>query len=136
MHQNNTGKTTHRDGERGQAMVEFALVLPVLCLVMFAVFEFGQAWWDYQQLSSAASEGARKAIVSRNDANKTTAITTAVKDNAPGLDSGSVNVNITSTWSPGSTVTVTATYPEDITIMGTTLFHGNLSSSRTARVEQ
>ncbi len=71
--------------ERGQAMVEFALMLPILVTVMFAVIEMGDAYWKYQQLSAAASEGARKAIVSRSlsSADREAAVETAVQNAAP-----------------------------------------------------
>jgi hypothetical protein len=48
---------------RGQAMVELALVLPVLLLIMMGIFDFGRAVFAYNSLSNAAREGARIAIV-------------------------------------------------------------------------
>ncbi len=49
--------------EGGQAMVEFAIVLPLLMLMMIAVFEFGRAWNVYQVMTDAARSGARTAVV-------------------------------------------------------------------------
>ncbi len=49
--------------ERGQAMVEFAIVLPLLLLLMVAVFEFGRAWNVYHAETDAARLGARSAAV-------------------------------------------------------------------------
>jgi Flp pilus assembly protein TadG len=54
--------------EAGVAVVEFALVLPVLLLILLAMLDFGRAfnyWIDETQLASA---GARWAIVNRNPA--------------------------------------------------------------------
>ena len=48
---------------RGQALVEFALVLPIVLLLMMGVFDFGRAVFAYNSLSNAAREGARVAIV-------------------------------------------------------------------------
>lgn len=122
--------------EGGQAMVEFALVLPVLCLILFAALEFGTAFWHFQQLSAAASEGARKAAVSRTVSNRDAVIRDAVVNASPGLrPSSRIGVSTSSTWTPGSSVTVTVTYPEDVSVMGITFFNRNLTSRRTARVE-
>lgn len=44
-------------------MVEFAIVLPLLLLLMIAVFEFGRAWNVYQVMTDAARSGARTAVV-------------------------------------------------------------------------
>jgi Flp pilus assembly protein TadG len=48
---------------RGQSLVEFALVLPLLLLLLMGVFDFGRAIYAYNAVSNAAKEGARKAIV-------------------------------------------------------------------------
>jgi len=49
--------------ERGQAMVEFALVMPFLLLLIIAVFEFARAWNVYHAVTDAARLGARSAVV-------------------------------------------------------------------------
>jgi Flp pilus assembly protein TadG len=57
-----------RRSESGVALVEFALVLPVLLLVLFAMIEFGKAinyWVNETQISA---EGARWAAVNKNPA--------------------------------------------------------------------
>ena len=48
---------------RGQAMVEFALVAPMLFLLLFGIIEAGRFIFYYQTLSHATREGARYAIV-------------------------------------------------------------------------
>jgi len=48
-------------GRRGQAVVEFALVLPVLLLLVFGAMEFGRAYFDYHLLLTVARQGARTA---------------------------------------------------------------------------
>lgn len=45
--------------ERGQALIEFAVVLPVFMLLVFAVFDIGRAVYVNSVLSQAAREGAR-----------------------------------------------------------------------------
>lgn len=56
-----------RDGarrrSRGQALVEFALVVPIFFLILFAIIDFGRYVYYVQILNNAAREGARYAIV-------------------------------------------------------------------------
>jgi Flp pilus assembly protein TadG len=49
--------------ERGQALAEFALVLPLILLFIAAVLEFGRAWNIKQAVTDAAREGARYTVV-------------------------------------------------------------------------
>jgi hypothetical protein len=52
---------THR-GQRSQALIEFALVSPVLLLLLFGIVDIGRAIFYYDTLNHAAREGARSAI--------------------------------------------------------------------------
>jgi TadE-like protein len=56
-----------KESARGQGLVEFALVLPLLLLLMFAVFDAGRAVIQYSALTNAAREGARMAIVNQDE---------------------------------------------------------------------
>lgn len=58
-----TNRIWRRREQRGQALVEFALILPLLMLVLFGIVEFGRAWNAKQVLTDAAREGARLAVV-------------------------------------------------------------------------
>ena len=49
----------------GQALVEFALVLPIFLLIVFGVFELGRAVFAYNTVANAAREGARVAAVNQ-----------------------------------------------------------------------
>jgi len=49
--------------ENGATSVEFAIILPVLILILFGIFEFGLAYRDYLAITHAAREGARLAAV-------------------------------------------------------------------------
>jgi len=53
--------------EEGVAAVEFALILPVLALMLFGILEFGRVWSQYQVFQGAAREGARCAAVQETD---------------------------------------------------------------------
>lgn len=48
---------------RGQALVELALVLPVILLMVVGMLEFSRAWNLHQALTDATREGARRAAV-------------------------------------------------------------------------
>ena len=48
---------------RGQSLVEFSLVAPILILMFFGIIEFGRFILAYQELNNATREGARYAIV-------------------------------------------------------------------------
>lgn len=56
-----------RGNQRGNAVVEFALVLPILLLVVFGITEFGRAWLTLNLMNTAAREGARLAAVTGPD---------------------------------------------------------------------
>lgn len=49
--------------ERGQALVEFALILPLILLLMVGMLEFARAWNLHQVMTDAAREGARRAAI-------------------------------------------------------------------------
>jgi Flp pilus assembly protein TadG len=53
-----------RSSERGQSLVEFAMVLPLLLVVAFIITEFGRALWMQNVLTEAAGNATRAAIVS------------------------------------------------------------------------
>ena len=48
-------------GERGAIAVEFAIILPVLLLLVFGIIDFGHAWYMKHLMSDASREGARYA---------------------------------------------------------------------------
>ena len=50
-------------GRRGAELVEFALVLPVLLLVVFGIVDFGLAIYDKAVVTNAAREAARAGVV-------------------------------------------------------------------------
>jgi len=61
---NNMRALLRRAGEnRGAAIIEVALTLPLLLLVSVGIFEFGRAYQTWQVLTNAAREGARLAVL-------------------------------------------------------------------------
>ena len=52
-----------RTDARGQALVEFALVLPLILMLLLGILEFGRAWNEHQVVTDAARAGARLAAL-------------------------------------------------------------------------
>ena len=122
--------------ERGQTMVEFALVVPIICVILFGILQFGALYNDYVTLTDASRVGARKAAVSKNEDNPGAVAEEAVRDSASGLDPLKLDVDVNATaWERGGSVTVEATYPFEIDLLGFVVASGNLSSETTERVE-
>lgn len=80
--------------ERSQSMVEFALIAPVLVLLLFGIFDFGRGLYYYITLQQAANEGAGVAVrasqytdISGSQHNYPTSadVQNAVKAHAPGV---------------------------------------------------
>jgi Flp pilus assembly protein TadG len=122
-------------GEEGQTLVEFALLAPILLLILFGIVQFGIAFKHSIALTDAVRAGARKATVSRTAADPVSATQSAVLGAASDLDAAKVKVTVTSSWTPGANVTVSATYPYDINILGIVVASGDLHSATTERVE-
>jgi Flp pilus assembly protein TadG len=55
-----------RRDQRGTALVEFALIAPLLFLLLFGIIDFGRALDYYNQVTQLAGQGARAAVVNRN----------------------------------------------------------------------
>ena len=124
--------------QRGQSVAEFALVLPLLMLILLAILQFGVLFRDYLAVTDAVRAGARKAAVSRSAAFPTTACEDAVEKSAGDLDVAD-DLDVTCTtpggWNAGEDVTVTATYPYEISLLGQVVKSGRFSSTTTERIE-
>ncbi|MCU1428233.1 MAG: pilus assembly protein TadE [Actinomycetia bacterium] len=124
--------------EDGQTMVEFAIVLPVLFLLLFGVIQFGIIFNNYITLTDAVRAGARKAAVARNlgASGAVAAAQAAVRASASDLDKMKLpDPTVTSTWEHADPVTVCAIYPYKIDLGVFVAAQGNLSSCTKERVE-
>ena len=98
-----------QDRERGAIAVEFALLAPVLIMLLLGIMEFGRAYNAQIMLSSAAREGVRVMAVGNNP----TAARTAAKNAAAGLQPALTDSNVTinpANCTTGAQVTFTITY--------------------------
>jgi Flp pilus assembly protein TadG len=97
--------------ERGAAVVEFALVAPLLLVMVLGIAEFGRAYHVQTTLSQAAREGVR-VMALKNDSAGAIAATKAA---APTLTLTNITVTpgscVASGTTPAATATVTVTYP-------------------------
>jgi Flp pilus assembly protein TadG len=93
-------------GERGSAVVELALLLPVLFLVLLAAVQVGLLARDRLLVQEAARAGARAASVSLQDADARAAALRA----APGLDPERLEVAVAREGGQGTVVTVEVAY--------------------------
>lgn len=53
-----------RRDQSGQALIEFALVMPLLLLFLVGIIEFGRGWNNQQVITDAAREAARRCVIS------------------------------------------------------------------------
>lgn len=79
--------------ERGQALVEFALIIPLFAMLVFALLDFGRVVYAQNTVSEAAREAARVGTLEPAAAAwKYDAIRAAAVDKAPGLGLTTANV--------------------------------------------
>ena len=101
--------------EQGASAVEFALVLPVLVLLVFGIITFGIVFARTQGMEAAAREGARTASLGRDVSEDR--VVAAVRNTAvPFIDVNKVNVVITPTnpkWCEDTQTLVTVTVSVD-----------------------
>jgi hypothetical protein len=116
MGQGGSGITAH--GEGGVAAVEFAILLPVLVIMLFGLIQFGIAFNTKIQATNGAREGARMAVVgvdSWDDVSGSGKPYWQVVQERAGLGSIS-NCDLQMPAAIGETVTVAFDYPIDLTI--------------------
>lgn len=95
------------DGERGQAMTEFALIVPIFLLLVFAIVDFGMGFHAWITVTNAAREGARLGAVGADSAS----VEARVRDTSGSLDDGQLTVTVTNAQgAPGEAVTVDVDY--------------------------
>jgi Flp pilus assembly protein TadG len=121
--------------ERGQSLTEFALVLPLLVVLLFGIIQFGITFNNYISLTDAVRAGARKGAVARHLDDPVGSTVAQVRASASDLDAAQLQISVESTWEHGEAVTVTASYPYEIRLFGIPLKEGRMSSTTTERVE-
>jgi Flp pilus assembly protein TadG len=118
--------------QKGVAIVEFALVVPLLLMLIFGMIEFSLLFYNKAMLTNACREGARQGIVFRADVNgDRDPVTDAeirnvvlaycqdymVNFGPASLTAGDITVNRPSGAAPGQPLEVAATYHYDFMVM-------------------
>lgn len=103
-----------RQSERGAALVEFALCLPLLLVVLAGIVDFAFAFQRYEVVANAAREGARMASLPAYDA-------TAVENRVRAYVQQGLSLNSTAMAAVLPAGSITVTYPTlPVTVGGTT----------------
>ena len=134
--------------QRGAALLETAITLPLVLLVSVSIFEFGRAYQTWQVLTNAAREGARVSVLpASTDADVTDAVRNYMKEGKlVGWNSASINLQRTEPFGTNTASRITVTYPFNFTVLnpvirlvqaGSTTGQGttNMSSSALMRNE-
>jgi Flp pilus assembly protein TadG len=122
--------------EEGQTAVEFALVAPLLIVLLLGILQIGITFNHYLAVTDAARVGVRRAIVARVAGLTPADIETSVRAAAPDLVKEKLKVVVNdATWKAGSNVTVKVTYPYEIDILGVVVASGDLTSTLTDMLE-
>ena len=103
---------SRRSRERGQNLVEFAFILPLFLVLVFAIVDFGMGFRAWISITNSAREGARVGAV-RGSCD---AIRDRVKDTSGGLVTADSQITITPSTcdgAAGSEVVVTVEYDYD-----------------------
>jgi len=103
---------------RGAAVVEFAVVLPLLLTVLFGIIEYGWVFMVRQTLQTSAREGCRLAVLQTSVSPYTEVLERVSNVMAPtGLRTYAVTMSHATAGNPVETVTVTVPY-NDVSLMG------------------
>jgi Flp pilus assembly protein TadG len=143
-----------RGGDQGQALVEMALMLPVLVLLLVGIFDLGRAVWLSNSLAMAVREGTRYGVVhgalSASPAGPGSAtytapdVDTAIASSVQRYATGIPDLTVHASWpdgnaNRGSRVVVSASFPFTPVLaqafLGSAL-HVNLQSSSSLVIEQ
>ena len=99
--------------QRGTALLETAITIPIVLLVCVGIFEFGRAYQTYQVLTNAAREGARQSIIlSNTDQQVKDAVSNYLTSGRiPSPASATVTVVRNEVMGAGTASRVTVSYP-------------------------
>lgn len=102
--------------ERGAALLETAITLPLVLLISVAIFEFGRAYQVQQVLTNAAREGARVAVLEQYTDDQVKVVVRSYLTSG-GLTAVDPVLNRTVTVAPGTASRVTINYPFNFMVL-------------------
>src|SRR4051812_43373853 len=120
-----------RTNERGAALIEAAVTIPLILLISVAIFEFGRAYQTWQVLTNAAREGARVAVISgTTDAEIRTAVNNYLAvGQLNSLADSYIAVNRTAPLGANTGSQVTVSYPFSFMVLAPVIRLVNPTSS-------
>jgi Flp pilus assembly protein TadG len=146
--------------EDGQSLVEFAIVLPLLLMLVTGIIQFGFLFNKYITLTDAARNGAQTLAIGRGlaDGCDPAVLQTVTSGSSTGLTSSQVTPSFSSgsdqcgtgtyvydtsgntvasgnTWIQGDQATVTVTQPFTLSVFGMTLYQLNLTASASDAIQ-
>jgi Flp pilus assembly protein TadG len=127
---------------KGSMALEFAVVGPVLLMILLGIFVFGLTLKDYLVLTSAASQGAQTLAMSRGTTTPYNTAVTAINNAAPSLNITNISISMTvgaascsanscKIPTAGQTALVTLQYPCNLVVFGVN--YGGTSCNLTAQ---
>jgi Flp pilus assembly protein TadG len=116
MHELHQSRSTRalrqiRSEDTGGALVEMAVILPLLLVMLTGIFSFSIALHQKLQLAEALSAGGRVLALERSQGDPCADTAYAIYAAAPGLDPSKLTLSITVGTTTGGTITGGTTYP-------------------------
>lgn len=143
-------RSAKNTAEEGSALVETALVLPIICLLMTGIFSFSIALYQKLELAQAVASGARFISTDRGDTDPCASTVAKIRSAAPTLTAASINATFVlngnsynaNTCTAGAanmttsgTAQVSATYPCTLSAYGMSFGACSISESVTVEVQ-
>ncbi len=101
------------NSQQGQALVELALVLPILLMLLFGIIEFGRIYGAYMVIGNLSRESARYGVVGHDDGQ----IRNLIISRRAWLDESKLTINISPPYAErdkGDSLEVTIDYPVNL----------------------
>lgn len=107
------------ENDRGSALLETAITVPIVLLIAVGIFEFGRAYQTWQVLTNAAREGARVSVLPNGSADTVTAVVRGYLQRGalPGADRAVITVDRDATAGGYSASLVTVDYPFEFVVL-------------------
>jgi len=120
-----------RRSDAGQSLVEFALVMPIVLLMLVGIIEFGRAWNVQQVMTDAAREGARHGVLANPAITQQSVIGTINTALArAAIDTNTTQITLTGFGSgTGNLLTVDVQYPYQFRFLGVLINLANLGQN-------
>jgi Flp pilus assembly protein TadG len=124
--------------ERGVTTIELAILLPVLMLLLVGIIQVGIYIFTIVDVRQATREGGRQLTILRNDSGGEQEVESKVAASLGGeVSSGSLTYTFSTPppWAPGTTVTLTVSYPRGLNVMGLDVTDGPIKDTTKVTIE-